>query len=115
MDWLEIKTYLSDLTSLSRDALHIITGLGIHLLLVLVLRSWFGSLLPWFITLLFALGNEWLDLTFEVWVDEIRHRQWEDAASDVALTMLVPSLLLLLSRFAPLRYLRPADEPRSSE
>jgi hypothetical protein len=54
-----------------------------------------------------ALGNEWIDLTFEVWDPSIRAEQWHDSARDVVLTVLLPGLLLLLCRFAPRRLARP--------
>jgi hypothetical protein len=107
MDWVTIKTSLTDITSLGRDALHIISGLGIHVLLVFTFRSFFGALVPWTVTLGIALANEWLDLSSEIWVDELRHEQWEDSAKDVVTTMLVPTVLLVLSRFAPAKLRRP--------
>lgn len=103
MDWMDFKTALTDTTGLSRDALHIFAGLGIHGLLVLGFRSWFGALWPVGIVLLLAIGNEWMDLTTEVWTGE-RARQYAESAKDLATTMSVPIVLLLLSRFAPSRF-----------
>lgn len=103
MDWLEIKTALTDTGGLSRDALHIFAGLGLHVIIVLGFRSWFGALWPVAIVLLVALGNEWIDLTTEVWVGELAW-QYAESAKDLATTLAAPLTLLLLSRFAPARF-----------
>ena len=103
MPWMDFKTLLTDATGLSRDALHIFTGLGVQLVLVLAFRSWFGALWPVGIVLLLALGNEWIDLTTEVWTGELA-RQYAESAKDLATTLSGPLLLLLLSRFAPSRF-----------
>ena len=111
MDWLDIKTALTDTSGLSRDALHIYAGLGLHAFLVLAFRSWFGAWWPLGIVLLVALGNEWIDLTSEVWTGELA-RQYAESAKDLATTLSGPLLLLLLSRFAPSRF-RPKPPPPS--
>ncbi len=109
MLWMDIKTALTDASGLSRDALHIFTGLGLHLFLVLAFRSWFGALWPLGIVLLVALGNEWMDLSSEVWVGELA-RQYAESAKDLATTLSIPLTLLLLSRFASARF-RPKPPP----
>ena len=109
MLWMDFKTLLTDATGLSRDALHIFTGLGLHLVLVLAFRSWFGALWPVGIVLLFAVGNEWVDLTTEVWTGELA-RQYAESAKDLATTLSAPLTLLLLSRYASPRF-RPQATP----
>lgn len=111
MHWIDFKTGLTDATGLSRDALHIFAGLGVHLFLVLAFRSWFGALWPVGIVLLLALGNEWIDLTTEVWTGELA-RQYAESGKDLATTLSAPLTLLLLSRFASSRF-RP--KPSRSE
>lgn len=111
MWWMDFKTGLTDAIGLSRDALHLISGLGIHLFLVLLFRTRFSALWPVGIVALFALGNEWLDLANEDWGEE-RGRQYQESAKDLVTTMLVPTVLLLLSRFAPSRF---AAGPGESE
>lgn len=103
MQWMDIKTALTDASGLSRDAMHILTGLGVHVFLVLAFRSWFGALWPVGIVLLLALGNEWIDLTTEVWTGELA-RQYAESAKDLATTLAAPVTLLLLSRFASSRF-----------
>lgn len=110
MQWMDLKTALTDASGLSRDALHIFTGLGVQLLLVLAFRSWFGALWPVGIVLLLALGNEWIDLNTEVWTGELAW-QYAESGKDLATTLSAPLTLLLLSRFAPSRFR--AEPPRS--
>lgn len=110
MQWMDIKTALTDASGLSRDALHIFTGLGVQSVLVLAFRSWFGALWPVGIVLLLALGNEWIDLTTEVWTGELAW-QYAESAKDLATTLSTPLTLLLLSRFAATRFRPPP--PRS--
>lgn len=109
MFWLDFKTGLTDTLGLSRDALHLLTGLGMHLFLVLAFRSWFGALWPIGVVALIALGNEWIDLSTDVWVGELA-RQYGESAKDLATTLAAPIALLLLARFAPHRF-RPVSPP----
>lgn len=116
IEWMDVKTALTDTSGLSRDALHIFAGLGVQSFLVLAFRSWFGALWPVGIVLLLALGNEWIDLTTEVWTGELAW-QYAESAKDLATTLATPLLLLLLSRFAPARFRPkpPLKEPPPSE
>lgn len=107
MDWIAMKTVASDTVGLSRDALHLLAGMGAQLFLVLVFRSWFGAIWPVAAVALAALGNEWLDLTSEIWPGEERRQQWWESGKDMVTTVLLPTVLLLVSRFAPGRFTRP--------
>jgi hypothetical protein len=49
--------------------------------------------------LLATVANEWFDLAYEIWPS--REEQWGETRKDLISTMILPSLLLLLSRFAP--------------
>ncbi len=111
MWWLDFKTGVVSDVVISRDALHIFGGVGVHLLLVLAFRSWFGAIWPVMVIALLGLGNEWLDLTQDVWPEEARDRQWWESVKDMVTTLLIPVLLLALSRLAPGRFSRP--EPGS--
>lgn len=108
MWWLELKTNITDAIGLSRDALHILTGVGVQALLVLIFRSWFGALWPLAPIVLLGLGNEWLDLTEEVWPGDDRILQWWESAKDMVTTLLLPVTIMLLARLAPERFLRPS-------
>ena len=106
MDWMAIKTAVAGASDISRDALHLLGGVGGHLILVIVLRSWTGALLPFGLVLVAAMLNEYYDLTIEPWTGPERGRQWAESVKDLLLTMAVPLVLLLLSRFAPRRLTR---------
>ena len=108
MWWLDLKTNVADAFGLSRDALHILTGVGMQALFVLIFRSWFGALWPLVPIVLLGLCNEWLDLTQEVWPGDDRVLQWWESAKDMVTTLLLPVTIVLLARLAPERFVRPA-------
>lgn len=97
-DWEQIKNAVSIWTGLERDALHIYASILIQLVFALILRRSLASPLPWLFVLLFALLNEVLDMYRDGLVEN-----WEKAAAlhDLWNTMLVPTLLALMVRFAP--------------
>jgi hypothetical protein len=107
MDWYQAKHFLTLFTGLHMDALHVHVGLLGQLLAAAALRRSLASPLPW-LALLIALGaNEWFDLAYETWPD--RDEQIGESIRDGWNTMLLPTLLLLLARFAPgLLVARPA-------
>ena len=86
-----IKTELTALLLLSRDALHIHFGLGLYFLAVLVFKRGFASPIPWLVVLAFELVNEGLDAyhDFEV----------VGAVRDILNTMLWPTIALLVGRW----------------
>lgn len=98
MDWEAIKQAVAAWTGLERDALHIYAAILIQIGSAALLRRTLASPWPWLVVLAFALANEWLDVQRDHLVEE-----WEKAASlhDLWNTMLLPSLLLLVARFAP--------------
>jgi hypothetical protein len=93
-----IKAAVAGWTGLERDALHIYFAVLIQLGSAAVLRRSVASPWPWLAVLLFALANEYLDMHRDNLVEE-----WEKAASlhDLWNTMLLPTVLLLVVRFAP--------------
>ena len=53
--------------------------------------------------------NEWADLAGEVW--PTRDEQWAESVKDVLLTMLLPTVLLIVARYWPNRLTaNPADD-----
>ncbi len=110
LDWQQIKEAIAYYTDLERDALHIYAALLVQVGGALVLRRRLSHWMPWAAVLLFAVGNEWLDT-----YGDDRAEPWElDAAlHDLWNTMLLPTLLLLLARFAPKLFVAPApvEEP----
>lgn len=104
MDWEQIKEAIAAWTDLERDALHIYAALLLQVASAWLFRKRLAHWLPWACVLAFALGNEWLDMRGDELVE-----QWElDAAiHDLWNTMLLPTLLLLLVRFAPRLFVKP--------
>ncbi len=112
MDWYQLKMVALEATGVSRDALHVMVGVGGQVLAALVLRRTLASPLPWLAVLIAELANEWFDLTYEVWRDR---PMWPGSVKDVWVTMLVPTLLLLLVRLAPGLFHRPQPQITSGD
>ena len=102
MDWAAFKTLITEETGLSRDALHLLAGLGAYLLLTALLPRRVSPALPWLLILLAGLANEWADYLYETWPG-----QWIESLKDMATTLALPSLLIPLGRFAPHLLVRP--------
>lgn len=99
MSWIEFKDYLAQVTDLSQDALHIYGAVLIQLAAALLLRRSLASFLPWLIVLLVLLVNEAVDL----WLPRETLGEWQALAAvqDIWNTMALPTLLMLVARFAP--------------
>lgn len=98
------KTDLSDLIGLSKDALHIHLGLLAFFAAMLVFRRSPASIVPWLFVLALELVNEAFDLAHELEV--------LGSVKDIANTMLWPTVILLVARFAP-RFLAWRNSGRS--
>jgi hypothetical protein len=98
LDWEQVKAAISLWTDLERDALHIYAAFLLQTGSAALLRRSLASPLPWLVVLTAALGNEVLD----TWRDGIAE-PWERVAAlhDLWNTMLLPTVLVLLVRFAP--------------
>lgn len=103
-DWIEAKAFVERFTGISHDALHVILGVALQLLLAALFRSSIARFWPWAVVLLLELGNEWNDLRVERWPS--LGEQLGEGAKDLALTMLLPTILLLAARFAPQLFAR---------
>ena len=105
MDWQHIKDMIALWTDLERDALHIYAALLVQVGAALILRKRLAHWLPWAAVLVLAVGNELLDTFGDGLVE-----QWEldGGLHDLWNTMLLPTLLLLLARFAPRLFVPPA-------
>ena len=99
MDWHHVKDWLEASSGLDMDALHVYAGVLIQILAAAILRRSLRSPLPWLIVVAAIAANEYYDLHYEVWPE--RHRQYMESVKDGWNTMLLPTLLLLLTRFAP--------------
>jgi hypothetical protein len=108
-----IKAAVAAWTGLERDALHTYFAFIIQLGAAAVFRRTLASPWPWLVVLAFALTNEWLDMFGDNVVEE-----WEKAAAlhDLWNTMLLPTVLLVVAKFAPgLLARRPPPPPPPSE
>jgi hypothetical protein len=99
MDWVQFKDYLSQVTDLSQDALHIYAAVLVQFAAALLLRRSLAHPLPWLCLLAVLVVNEAVDLRepgkpIEEW-------QVLGGLRDVWNTLLLPTALMLLARFAP--------------
>lgn len=106
MSWTEFKIYLSQVTALSQDALHIYAAVAVQLAAALLLRRSLAHPLPWLVLVAALLANEVADLRepgrpIEEW-------QVLGSIKDSWNTLLLPTLLMLLARYAPRLVARPA-------
>ena len=92
-----LKTELSELVGLSKDALHVHLGLLVFLLAIVIFRRSAASLVPWTCVLVLQLVNEAVD-TFH-WHNGVLDFDLRESLKDMVNTMLWPTLLLLLTRF----------------
>jgi hypothetical protein len=99
MDWYLMKMEVVRATGLNMDALHVHVGVLAQILMALVLRVRLSSPWPWLLLLAATLANEWWDLAYEIW--PTRDEQYAESVKDVWNTMLLPTVLLALARWAP--------------
>ncbi|HLL31736.1 MAG TPA: hypothetical protein VK403_12140 [Allosphingosinicella sp.] len=98
MDLEPAKSAISIWTGLERDALHIYAAILLQIGSAAILRRSLASPLPWLVVLVAALGNEALDMSRDGLFEEWEHGE---AIHDLWNSMLMPTLLALLARFAP--------------
>jgi hypothetical protein len=99
VDWHHFKDWAEHASGLNMDALHVYAGLFLQLGAALVLRRSLRSPWPWLVVLVAEFGNEVYDYTYEIWPD--RDIQFAEGLRDMWNTMAMPTLMLLLARFAP--------------
>jgi hypothetical protein len=99
IDWYQAKTFIEHAISFSHDALHVLVGVVVQLVIAALLRRSLRSIWPWLIVLALELGNEWVDLAIERW--PVPAEQYGEGMKDILLTMALPTLLLLVARFRP--------------
>jgi hypothetical protein len=80
----------------SDDALHILAGVVLQLGFAFVFRTSLRSWGPWLFVLGLELINEVNDLHMSAWANF-----WGESAKDLLLTMLLPTLLLVVARTRP--------------
>ena len=99
MEWIQFKDYLSQVSDLDQDALHIYAAVLIQLAAAALLRKSLASIWPWLTVWAVLIVNEALDL----WLPDERIGQWQVAGTvqDAWNTMAFPTLLWLLAYHAP--------------
>jgi CHASE2 domain-containing sensor protein len=99
MNWFHFKEWLESTSGLDMDALHVHAGVLVQLLVALLARRSLRSPWPWLAVLAAAAANEAYDLFYETWPN--RDTQWAESVKDLLNTIALPTLLLLVARFAP--------------
>ena len=97
--WHQGKLFIEHAVSISHDSLHVIIGVLLWLVLALLTRRPLTSWTPWLWVLAFILWNETVDLWNEQWPDP--GMQYGEGAKDVAITILLPTVLMLAARTRP--------------
>jgi hypothetical protein len=105
MDWHDLKEWISGTSGLDMDSLHVHVGVLAQVAVAFVLRRRLSSLWPWLAVAAAVLANEYYDFHYEVW--PTREEQFLEGVKDLWNTMLLPTVLLLLARFAPRLFAAP--------
>ena len=98
-DWYQLKLFAAHSTGVSMDALHVVVGVLLQLLIALLFRSSVARPLPLLAVLALAVVNEANDFRVEIWPDP--GMQFGEAAKDIVLTMFIPTLIFLVARRRP--------------
>ena len=97
--WKQGKLFVEHSLSLTNDSLHVIVGVLAWLVLALLLRRPLSSWRPWLALVVLLLLNEVVDRWTERWPNP--GHQYGEAAKDLLLTMIVPTVLLFAVRYRP--------------
>ena len=97
LDWYQLKLFAAHSTGVSMDALHVVVGVLLQLLIAL--RSSVARPLPLLAVLALAVVNEANDFRVEIWPDP--GMQFGESAKDIVLTMFIPTLIFLVARRRP--------------
>jgi len=110
MGWFDFKHWLVTASGLHMDGLHVHAGLLVQLAAALLLRRSLRSPGPWLVVLVAIIANEYYDLHYEIWPS--RAEQWAESAKDFWNTMLLPTLFMLIARYAPQLLTGAAERPK---
>ncbi len=99
LDWYQVKLFAEHSTGVSMDALHLIAGVLLQLLVAALFRRSLASPLPLLAVLALEIVNEANDFRVEIWPDP--GMQFGEAAKDIVLTMLIPTLMFVIARRRP--------------
>jgi hypothetical protein len=91
--------FIEHASVVSSDALHVLVGVLLWVLIAYVMRRSLSAPLPWLTLLALTLFNECVDLWVERWPDIAM--QLGESAKDVLLTMTLPTVLAFAVRLRP--------------
>ena len=99
LDWYQLKLFAEHSTGVSMDALHVIAGVALQLLVAALLKSSVARPWPLLAVLALEVVNEANDFRVEIWPDP--GMQFGEAVKDIVLTMLIPTLIFVIARRRP--------------
>lgn len=97
--WYQAKLLIEHSSGISMDALHVLVGVLLQLIFAALFRIPLKSWWPWLSLFLLLLLNEAADLWVERW--PVPAMQVGEGLKDVALTMFLPTILMLSARLRP--------------
>ena len=97
--WHQGKLFIEHAAAIDHDALHVIVGVFLWLMIAAASRHPLSTFRPWLWLLALIAWNETVDLWTERWPDP--GHQYGEGAKDLVLTMLLPTILMLAVRSRP--------------
>jgi hypothetical protein len=97
--WHQGKLFVEHALTIGHDALHVLAGVIIWMLIGLVARRSLTTWLPWLSLLAVILWNEAVDIWVERWPDP--GQQYGEGFKDLLLTMAVPTIIMVAARLRP--------------
>jgi hypothetical protein len=98
-DWYQVKLFLERASGFSMDALHVIVGVVVQMVVAVLFKTSVARPLPLLSVLALELVNEASDFRVEIWPQP--GMQFGESAKDVILTMTIPTLIFLVARYRP--------------
>jgi hypothetical protein len=108
--WYEAKMFIEHAIFFSSDALHVLVGMVVWVVIAMIWRQPLSNWRPWFALLVLLVLNEAVDLWVERWPDLAM--QYGESAKDLLLTMALPTLVMILARSQPRLFSRSARRGR---
>lgn len=106
--WQEMKGFVERSTDVSMDALHVIVGVLLMFGVALLMRRTVADWRPWLVVLIAGIVNEAADFLSDPWT--VPMMQYAEGFKDLAVTMLLPTAILLTARSLPRLYARKGAE-----
>lgn len=101
----DYKMLLERSLSFSDDAVHVFIGVLIQISVASILRLSVAHWRPLFAVVFLEVANEGLDISYEIWPSP--SMQLGESLKDVLLTLTLPLVLFLASRWNPSIFFRP--------